>query len=76
MKLTPLTAHAAPPAHPDAPRAYLLLSSDEAASAADVLIQGSSPFALEPLPDDEWTLTAKPAMLLELEARLGREIGQ
>jgi hypothetical protein len=51
-----------------------LVSSDEAASAADTLIQESSPFSLEPLPDDEWRLDYRPHLRRNLEARLGREL--
>jgi hypothetical protein len=58
----------------DLTASYLLHSSDEAASAAGILIGGSTPFSLEPFPDDEWRLTIKDALLPDVEGRLGREL--
>lgn len=55
-------------------KTYILHSSEEAATAADALIDASSPFSLEPWPEDEWRLTLKEEVRHRVETRLGREL--
>lgn len=54
---------------------YRLLSTEEALATCDEIVQASQWFQIEPLPDDEWSLTLKAEFNPEaIENRLGREL--